>query len=76
MKKEKMKRQKINPNDKWSDLYPPLTEEQLAADRKAQHVLNDFVNEESYTCDTCEARYICPLVFDGYNTDGDCLMSK
>ena len=29
-----------------------------------------------FTCDTCSARFKCELVFDPYNTDGDCLAEK
>lgn len=27
-------------------------------------------------CDDCVRRYVCMLVFDPYNTDGDCLYDK
>lgn len=29
-----------------------------------------------FTCDTCADRRRCVLVFDGYNTGGDCLADK
>lgn len=31
---------------------------------------------EKFTCDECSVRHECSLVFDGYNTDGDCLAMK
>lgn len=34
------------------------------------------INISNFTCDGCDARYSCPLVFDPYNTNGDCLMEK
>lgn len=30
----------------------------------------------SFTCDECSHAPLCTLSFDGYNTDGDCLLSK
>lgn len=29
-----------------------------------------------FTCDTCETVSECPLAFDMYNVNGDCLYSK
>ena len=29
-----------------------------------------------YTCDACDRRYVCKLVFDAYNTNGDCIWVK
>lgn len=29
-----------------------------------------------FTCDDCGSRFNCDLVFDGYNTDGDCIADK
>ena len=68
-------RKPIDPNNKWSDLHPPLTEEQLAGYREEAGARNEYA-PAGYTCDKCADRYVCPLVFDGYNTDGDCLASK
>jgi hypothetical protein len=31
---------------------------------------------EKFTCDECPDKCGCDLVFDSYNTDGDCLASK
>lgn len=55
----------------------PRTEEELKAHR-------DFIDmhagAEGFsagdTCDDCARRYICTLVFDPYNCDGDCLYDK
>jgi len=69
-----VKRRRIDPNNKWSDLEP-LTEEQLVEHRKKMTKRSEF-DPEYYTCDQCQDRYVCPLVFDLYNTDGDCLASK
>ena len=56
----------------------PLTPEQLAADRAKMVALYEdaglAINE--FTCDECGARYQCKLVFDAYNTHGDCLAEK
>ena len=57
----------------------PLTDEQLANERKliVKEHLEDFGKEiESFTCDNCDRSNICWLVFDPYNTDGDCLCDK
>jgi hypothetical protein len=32
--------------------------------------------EVKFTCDHCELSPRCELVFDCYNTEGDCLLSK
>jgi hypothetical protein len=31
---------------------------------------------DDFTCDNCSRRFVCKLVFDGYNTQGDCLWEK
>lgn len=31
--------------------------------------------KNGFTCDDCGARFTCTLVFDMYNTNGDCLVS-
>lgn len=56
----------------------PLTDAELAADRaRMVDLYRQHVGEiESFTCDDCGARYTCKLVFDAYNTDGDCIAEK
>jgi hypothetical protein len=75
-----------DPTDQWSHLDPPLDDERLATLRATGLEMDDYYSGGvlrervelggGYTCDTCSARFTCPLVFDDYNTDGDCLMSK
>ena len=79
-------RVRTDPTDQWSALTPPLTEAQVAELRAVALDLDDVISGgvfrerveqgEGYTCDGCGARFTCPLVFDCYNTDGDCLMEK
>lgn len=66
----------------FADRKVPLTDAELAADRKLQldHLQRLIVIDNpaafEYTCDRCSDNRVCVLVFDGYNTDGDCLASK
>lgn len=69
-------RTRVDPANEWSDFQPPLTEDQLAAARDASRQMESGCAPESFTCDDCAARYVCCLVFDWYNTDGDCLAIK
>jgi len=36
----------------------------------------DASTNMKFTCDDCPSKAMCPDVFDGYNTDGDCLQTK
>lgn len=54
-------------------LKVPFTPEVLA-DVRAHMV--DLTGIDKFTCDECGARFRCALVFDAYNTDGDCLAEK
>ncbi len=56
----------------------PLTDAQLAADRAKIVAMYAEHGEaiDAFTCDDCGARFTCTLVFDAYNTDGDCLAEK
>ncbi len=62
--------------DKWTREVP-LTEEQLQSLRKK---IDDQAGEHGSssgdTCEGCWRRYICDLVWDPYNTNGDCLYDK
>lgn len=78
-------RTRRDPNDQWSAFAEPLSEAELAGVRRAATDLLDALSytdihwtavNEGYSCDGCGARATCPLVFDSYNTDGDCLMEK
>lgn len=65
-------------DDQFPDVDPPHTDAQLASIRSksiAAHARYGHVIK-AFTCDDCGYRHKCPLVFDGYNTDGDCLMDK
>ena len=58
----------------------PRTESQLAEERaKALELpppeeMGGPITE--FTCDKCDGRYTCPLVFDHYNLNGECLAEK
>ena len=65
-------------DDGFGDVDPPHTDDELAEMRaKCVAAEAEFGHEiTAFTCDSCGYRYKCPLVFDGYNTDDDCLMDK
>lgn len=60
----------------------PLTKEELAAERKrTQDSIRKVYHRaidvpDSFTCDECGFAPKCTLVFDLYNTNGDCLAEK
>lgn len=57
----------------------PLTPDQLADIRKEKIVFAAELLKEpptQFTCDGCKIADICKLVFDSYNTNGDCLYEK
>lgn len=57
----------------------PLTVEELARyrdDALAHFAKHGISVPDMFTCDSCADRFVCKLVFDAYNTDGDCLMEK
>lgn len=58
-----------------NNLYTEETLEITRAEVVRMAKLEGF-DVDSFTCDDCGARFNCPLVFDLYNTDGDCLMEK
>lgn len=68
-----------DPNDPWLRKHP-LTDEQLTEEREKMVsflvVEHGWCGDVKFTCDGCELAKTCTLVFDGYNTDGDCLLSK
>jgi len=73
-------RTQVDPLDEWSDMTPALTEAQAA---EAKALVTAAVTAEDngpapseYTCDKCDHRFVCPLLFDLYNTQGDCLLEK
>ena len=55
----------------------PRTEEELNAYRTA---IDTAAQADGYAagdnCDGCARRHVCTLVYDPYNTDGDCLYIK
>lgn len=51
-------------------------EADLAAMRAASIVRQELPTDTVFTCDNCAERLQCDLVFDGYNTNGDCLADK
>lgn len=62
--------------------HEPLGPEELARERvrlvvmyKEMHGF-DLEAPGSFTCDNCAHAPVCGLVFDAYNTNGDCLASK
>jgi len=56
----------------------PLTEEQLRVQRKEsiESAKEHGMEVAKFTCDGCNLATTCKLVFDLYNTDGDCLLEK
>lgn len=66
-------------NNQWL-FKEPITQEQLAEFRKnlAEHVKEhwDMPAVGELTCDKCGLASVCSLVFDAYNTNGDCLYDK
>jgi len=54
----------------------PLTDDQLNDLRAASTAHVEEGPPEAFTCDDCDARHRCTLVFDWYNTDGDCIAEK
>lgn len=40
------------------------------------HIVDGDPTKQVYTCETCDARRICPFSMDPYNTDCECLASK
>ena len=71
-------REKIT-DDEWSKYKDPLSEEELAELKTLTRQLLDMQGAyapSEHTCDDCADRFVCHLVFDSYNTQGDCLMEK
>jgi len=55
----------------------PRTEEELKVRRDTLDAVVQMIGYRvGDNCDGCARRYVCTLVFDPYNTDGDCLYSK
>lgn len=66
------------PPDPWIKM-PPWTMAQLQIIRSGTIIHSkQIVKHEikNFTCDECEDKENCVLVFDAYNTDGDCLLMK
>lgn len=60
-------------------LLHPRSDQEVARLRQASvvHLKERFGHEvTAFTCDGCVLAPQCLLAFDGYNTDGDCLLSK
>lgn len=58
---------------------PARTPIRLTAIRAHSNDVNGGEPKGGYTCDACGAcgaRFTCAFVFDGYNTNGDCLAEK
>jgi hypothetical protein len=53
----------------------PRTPEELASSRKFS-VSQSGYPPQGFTCDNCKAAPRCKLVFDWYNTNGDCIAEK
>lgn len=67
------------PGDSWT-FATPATAEELAIEREDAASQLRFLSFENwdgtFTCDGCIRAPICTLVYDLYNTDGDCLWEK
>ena len=65
------------PEDEPDTLFSEnWTDEQLAEFRENGLSIIQKWDSNQFTCDTCELKRNCQLVFDAYNTDGDCLAMK
>lgn len=64
--------------ERWM-VESPRTESELA-EMRAKSVKDEATfgrhTVDSFTCDDCELRFRCLLVFDGYSTGGECLLDK
>ena len=74
-----------DPTDQWSHFSTPLTDTQadllLAIALEMDGAIDpnrpgEIKARGGYTCEDCSGRWTCPLVYDAYNTNGDCLMDK
>ena len=57
----------------------PLTPEEFADLRKdcQEDCFRSYgFTPVAYTCDSCEKKFVCMLVFDLYNLNGDCINDK
>lgn len=36
----------------------------------------ELMGSDQFTCDDCGLKHKCAFVYDGYNTNGDCLADK
>lgn len=63
--------------DPWTR-QAPITDAALSAIKAdAVDELKQFGSEtDTFTCDGCSRAKICLLVYDQYNTNGDCLYDK
>lgn len=62
---------------KWA--VPTRSLAQLVEVRKASrhHLAVNYGHRVTeFTCDMCTSAPTCSLAFDGYNTNGDCLLEK
>lgn len=65
----------INDNIKTIlEVYRPWTDRELEYMRKRSNEVDP--EGLGFTCDDCGAKRNCALVFDPYNTNGDCLAEK
>jgi hypothetical protein len=63
--------------DQWTRKTPITFQELADLRKKAIEALDKTVGSPvSFTCDNCPWATVCTLVFDGYNTSGDCLWEK
>ena len=66
--------------DDFADVKPRTIAELVALRDQAQKDAHENYGSRSdsydFTCDGCRHVVVCPLAFDLYNTDGDCLMLK
>lgn len=70
-------RHRVRREDNGDLFVTPLTPEQLAELRAWALRDPSWVEPpKEYTCDGCALAPTCSLVFDGWNTDGDCLYIK
>ena len=54
----------------------PARSDEALVRLRIQASADDGEPKDGFTCDACDARFTCAFVFDGYNTNGDCLAEK
>lgn len=68
-----------DPNDEWSydiPLSPDEVQEYAKWRLEEMREVEPYFQIEQFTCLNCSHAPKCKLLYDSYNTQGDCLASK